>query len=146
MQAGTVQGEGRGAQHARAGMRRVEPAARAPGAGPRWAMNDIPYEAIDVDRLRGEARLFQLVAAASFVEITSELYTRNLIDYYQDDDEVIAWLRDGWQREEIQHGAALRRYVETAWPDFDWERSYGNFLAEYSELCAVERLAGSRAL
>ena len=25
---------------------------------------------------------------------------------------------------ELQHGAALRKYVETAWPDFDWEAGY----------------------
>jgi len=112
----------------------------------RWALGDIAYDAIDADRLRGEARLFQLVAAASFVEITSEIYTRNLIEYYEGDQEVIAWLEHGWQREEVQHGAALRRYVETAWPDFDWERAYGNFFAEYSALCSVERLSESRAL
>ena len=131
-------------------MRQGEEAA-APDAPPaartaRWTLGDIAYDAIDADRLRGEARLFQLVAAASFVEITSEIYTRNLIEYYEGDQEVIAWLEHGWQREEVQHGAALRRYVETAWPDFDWERAYGNFFAEYSALCSVERLSESRAL
>ena len=112
----------------------------------RWSIDDIPYDAIDAVRLRGEARLFQLVAAASFVEITSEIYTRNLVAYYRGDEDVTTWLQDGWQREEVQHGAALRRYVETAWPEFDWERAYRNFVAEYSELCAIERLSGSRAL
>lgn len=124
----------------------MQAAKRSAGSGLRWSLNDIPYDAIDADRLRDEARLFQLVAAASFVEITSEIYTRNLVEYYRGDDDVIAWLQDGWQREEVQHGAALRRYVETAWPEFDWERAYRNFLAEYSELCAVERLSESRAL
>jgi hypothetical protein len=116
------------------------------GLGLRWSIDDIPYAAVDAGRLRAEARLFQLVAAASFVEITSELYTRNLVEYYRGDDDVTAWLQTGWQREEIQHGAALRRYVETAWPEFDWARAYRNFLAEYSALCAVERLQDSRAL
>jgi hypothetical protein len=112
----------------------------------RWAIDDVPYGEIDAGRLRDETRLFELVAAASFVEITSELYTRNLVAYYHGDVEVTAWLQEGWQREEVQHGAALRRYVETAWPDFDWERAYQSFLGEYSELCAVERLSESRAL
>ncbi|HZT52166.1 MAG TPA: ferritin-like domain-containing protein [Stellaceae bacterium] len=121
-------------------------AARPNGRSPRWSLDDIPYHEIDAGRLAAEARLFQLVAAASFVEITSEIYTRNLVAYYRGDREVIDWLEDGWQREEVQHGAALRRYVETAWPSFDWERAYTNFLAEYSQLCAMERLAESRAL
>jgi hypothetical protein len=120
--------------------------ARAAGHRLRWSIEDVPFGAIDTTRVRGETRLFQLVAAASFVEITSELYTRNLVAFYRDDAEVTGWLEDGWQREEIQHGAALRRYVETAWPEFDWERAYRNFVAEYSTLCAIERLAESRAL
>ena len=139
MQAEPSHAEGRNAPNARR-------AVRAARSGPRWTLSDIRYDAIDVERLRGETRLFQLVAAASFVEITSELYTRNLVDYYRGDEDLVAWLEDGWQREEVQHGAALRPYVETAWPDFDWGRAYANFLAEYSALCAIERFAGTRAL
>ena len=41
---------------------------------------------------------------------------------------------------------ALKRYVQTAWPDFDWEAAYRLFFAEYSQCCTVEQLAGTRAL
>ncbi|MBI3196264.1 MAG: ferritin-like domain-containing protein [Rhodospirillales bacterium] len=46
----------------------------------------------------------------------------------------------------MQHGAALKRYVETAWPDFDWDAAYRNFLADYSPFCTLDRLAETRAL
>lgn len=117
-----------------------------PYAGPRWSLDDIPYERLDRDHVKDDARIFGLVAAASFVEITSETYTRNLVEFCAGDDEVVAWLNDGWQHEEVQHGAALKRYVETAWPDFDWESAYRAFVAEYDQYCKVELLAPSQAL
>ena len=61
-------------------------------------------------------------------------------------DEIVEWLESRWEREELQHGAALKRYVQTAWPDFDWEAAYKLFFAEYSQCCTVEQLAGTRAL
>ncbi len=48
--------------------------------------------------------------------------------------------------EEVQHGAALRRYVETAWPDFDWDAAYQDFLTAYAPLCTIDQLAATRAL
>jgi hypothetical protein len=51
---------------------------------------------------------------------------------YRGDDEVTAWLSQEWEPEELRHGAALRRYVETAWPEFDWNAAYRAFFAEYS--------------
>lgn len=117
-----------------------------PDRPPRWSLADVPYDRIDVASLRDNERLFQLVAAASFVEITSGTYTRNLVEFYSGDAEVIDWLEGGWQHEEVQHGNALRRYVETAWPEFDWERAYRGFFGEYEALCAVEHLAETRAL
>src|SRR5262249_22031530 len=89
---------------------------------------------------------FYVLASASFVEITSDLYTRNLVEYYRDDAEVVGWLQQGWELEEVQHGLALKRYVETAWPEFDWNLAYRNFFAEYSSLCVMDQLAPTRAL
>jgi rubrerythrin len=111
-----------------------------------WSLADIPYEAIDRARIAPDETLFNLLASASFIEITSDTYTRNLTEYCAGDTEVVDWLQHGWQREEVQHGAALRRYVETVWPDFDWETAYRAFLAEYSQFCAVDLLAPTRAL
>lgn len=69
-----------------------------------------------------------------------------LIEYYSRDDELTEWLAHSWEPEELQHGRALRRYVETAWPEFEWEAAYRNFLAEYSQYCRTEQLAPTRAL
>jgi hypothetical protein len=112
----------------------------------RWSLADIPYDDIDRSVVADDEQLFFLVAAASFIEITSDTYTRNLIEFCAGDDEVVDWLENGWQHEEVQHGAALRRYVETAWPSFDWEASYRSFHDEYMQFCAVDMLAPTRSL
>ena len=114
--------------------------------GASWSTEDIPYDTLAHDRVRDDRRLFYIVASASFVEITSDLYTHNLIDYFRHDSEVVEWLGMVWQKEELQHGDALRRYVQTAWPEFDWEAAYRGFLAEYTPLCTVDQLESTRAL
>jgi len=114
--------------------------------GPSWSVDDIPYHALATDRVRDDRRLFHILTSASFIEITSDLYTRNLVEFFQDDREIVEWLESRWEREELQHGAALKRYVQTAWPDFDWDAAYKIFFAEYSQCCTVEQLAGTRAL
>jgi hypothetical protein len=85
-----------------------------------------------------------MIAAASFVEATTHLYTQNLIDYFADDVEITAWLEAHWLPEELQHGRALRRYVELAWPDFDWEAAYQQFLPEYAAQCAHDGVEPNR--
>ena len=134
------------AENMLAGRAAVGTAPPPPNRPPRWSLADIPYDRIEVAALRDDERLFQLIVAASFIEITSDTYTRNLVEFYHGDAEIITWLEDGWQHEEVQHGKALRRYVETAWPAFDWERAYRGFFGEYEALCGVEHLAESRAL
>jgi hypothetical protein len=114
--------------------------------GATWSLADIPYQALEHDRVRGDTQLFYTVATASFVEITSDLYTRNLVAFFAGDPEIVDWLQRGWEREELQHGAALRRYVETAWPDFDWESAYRRFMDEFTQFCSVDQLAPTRAL
>ena len=111
-----------------------------------WSIEDIPYRSIARDEVRDDRRLFYILAAASFIEITSDLYTRNLVEFFRHDSEVAGWLERVWVREELQHGAALKRYVETAWPDFDWEGAYRSFVSDYGQLCTSDRLASTRAL
>ncbi|NUU04478.1 ferritin-like domain-containing protein [Herbaspirillum robiniae] len=110
-----------------------------------WAVEDIDFTCIDVERVRKDEDLFYLVACASFIESGSDLYTHNLVEYYRGDAEVEGWLRGQWEREELQHGAALRAYVLHVWPEFDWERAYRGFLDEYSGYCKVELLEPTRA-
>ena len=50
--------------------------------GASWSADDIPYDALARDRVRDDMHLFYTVASASFIEITSDLYTYNLIDAY----------------------------------------------------------------
>lgn len=114
--------------------------------GAAWTVQDIPYHEVDRELMRDQTELFYIIAAASFVEITSDLYTRNLVDFYEGDAEIADWLANFWEHEEVQHGIALKRYVQAAWPDFDWERAYRGFFEEYSRLCLVENLAANRAL
>ncbi len=111
-----------------------------------WTVDDIPYEQVDREIMRDQTELFYIITAASFIEITSDLYTKNLIEFYDGDEEIADWLANYWEREEVQHGLALKRYVQAAWPDFDWERAYRNFFDDYSTVCKIENLAESRAL
>jgi hypothetical protein len=114
--------------------------------GTSWSIQDIPYEMLMRERVHDDQRLFYILASASFIEITSDLYTHNLVAFFSGDREVVEWLERSWEIEERQHGAALKRYVQMAWPDFDWEAAYRSFFADYSRLCTVEQLAGTRAL
>ncbi len=114
--------------------------------GASWSIDDIPFDLLERDQVQDDERLFYLLASASFIEITSDLYTDMLVDFFRGDDEVVDWLEGSWKQEEMQHGAALKRYVQTAWPDFDWEAVYRDFLAAYSQLCTVDQLAASRSL
>src|SRR5471032_3511017 len=117
-------------------------------AGASWSIDDIPYRLLvrgqGRDLVHDDERLFYLLASASFIEITSDLYTANLVEFCRHDGEIVDWLERYWQKEELQHGAALKRYVETAWPEFDWDAAYRGFLDEYARLCTVEQLAATR--
>lgn len=112
----------------------------------RWTLDDIAWHAIDRDAVSRDEMLFYLVTTASFIETATDTYARNLIEYYEGDPEVPMWLDQHWQHEELQHGKALKRYAQTAWPNFDWEQVYRDFFAEFSANCKVEALEASRCL
>lgn len=111
-----------------------------------WSVDAIPYHRLERARVELDTQLFYLLSSASFIEITSDLYTRNLVELFGDDRETVDWLKQGWEPEELQHGVALKRYVQTAWPDFDWDAAYRSFFAEFSRCCSVENLAPNPAL
>jgi len=119
--------------------------ARYPGNAP-WSVEAIPYHTLERERVKDDVLLLYVVAAASFVEITADVYTRYIADYFRGDAEVVGWLERAWDSEEMQHGQALRRYVETAWPHFDWERAYQGFLGDFMRYCSIEQLEATRAL
>lgn len=128
----------------RAVVDRQAAANRRPGEQ-RWSLDDIPWHAIRHDAIGQSEELFYLVASASLMESATDLYTENLIDFFAGDDEVTSWLKHHWLPEELQHGRALRRYVEAAWPGFDWEAVNQRFLEEFKPLCN-EALEPARSL
>jgi hypothetical protein len=90
--------------------------------------------------------LFYMVTSASFVESATDVYTRNLVDFYADDPAMAEWLTQHWEPEELQHGRALKRYVQLAWPFFDWDAVYAAFLEEFSAKCVEDGLESSAGL
>ena len=115
-----------------------------PASRQRWSLDSIDWRAIRSDGDAEPDALFYLVAAASFIESTTDRYTANLIARFAGDAEITAWLERHWLPEELQHGVALRRYVEIAWPDFDWDRVYRSFLEEFSAYCGADGLEPTR--
>ena len=117
----------------------------APAALP-WRLEDIDLAAIDRSRIDDEDTLFFLLATSSFVESASDLYTRNLSEYYSEEPEVVRWLNRNWEHEELQHGRALRAYLQALWPDFDWESANRDFFADYGARCTLDEFEPTRGL
>ncbi|MFV9474276.1 ferritin-like domain-containing protein [Advenella sp. RU8] len=111
-----------------------------------WSLDNVPYHDIDITAVRSREDLFYLVAGASFIEIAADLYTDNLIEYFNDQPEIMQWLVDYWKFEETRHGHVLRDYTKHVWPEFDWDRAYASFYADYSVQCTQEALEPSRCL
>lgn len=105
-----------------------------------WSLDDIPLDRVEIGRVRPQEELFLLLAGASFVETGSDLYTRNLLEQFHGDTEVSCWLTNHWEPEELQHGRALRAYVNCVWPEFDWQIAFAAFFADYSRGCTTEGL------
>jgi rubrerythrin len=117
-----------------------------PAATPRhWSLEDIPWATLDRDRVARNEAVFYMVATASLMESATDLYTANLIEFFGGDGEIGSWLQDFWLAEELQHGKALRRYVESAWPDFPWPAVRDAFVEEFRPFCD-EALEPARGL
>ncbi|HHD77471.1 MAG TPA: ferritin-like domain-containing protein, partial [Campylobacteraceae bacterium] len=104
----------------------------------------IDYDTIDKSALTENDFLFTLVTIASFIEITSDIYEKNLVTYYEGDETVTGWPTNVWEPEEIQHGKALRKYVTTVWPHFDWDGAYAKFREAYGALCTIDEFQPTR--
>jgi hypothetical protein len=116
------------------------------GIRQRWTLDDIPWESIDRQAAAADELLFYLVVGASFVESATDVCSSKLIDCYAGDDQIVAWLGQRWEPEELQHGRALRRYVECVWPELDWWTRYQHFHAEFSCRFGDARLEASLCL
>ncbi len=115
-------------------------------ATPSWQLENIDFSRFDADKARADEDLLCLICASSFIESGSDLYTRNLVTHYQGDEEVQSWLREHWEPEELQHGRALATYMCHAWPGFDWDRAFADFMDEYRTVCTTEQLESRRGL
>lgn len=113
---------------------------------PAWRLEDIDLGAVDLEAARADEALVLLLAAASFVESAAHVYAANLVRHFEAHPGVARWLVEQWEPEELQHGRALRAYVELVWPDYRWERAYEAFFAEYRALCGPQALEPRPAL
>ncbi|NML33592.1 ferritin-like domain-containing protein [Paraburkholderia antibiotica] len=111
-----------------------------------WRIEDIDLTRIDRQKAAANDDLLLLLCAASFIESGTDLYTSNLSTFFNDDPEVSAWLNNEWEHEEMQHGRALKTYINYVWPEFDWDTAFRNFMSEYSLTCSVEGFEKTRAL
>ncbi len=111
-----------------------------------WSLQHIDFDRIIPERVRDDETLFFVLCSASFVESGSDVYTRNLVSYYHDDPDLSRWLNEHWEPEELQHGRALRAYVERIWPEFDWSSAFHHFFEEYSKRCTVAEFEATQAL
>ncbi len=111
----------------------------------RWHYEDIDYSKVNAKSVHEYNFLFYLITSASFIEITSDVYEKNLAYFYSDNPEVVEWLANVWEPEELQHGKALRKYVQHAWPEFDWESAYKRFRDEYLPLCTLDEFQPTKA-
>jgi len=107
---------------------------------------DIDYTSINIAKVKENRFLFHLLTIASFIEIASETYAKNLSEYYHENPEAVAWLNDTWEKEEVQHGNALKTYVSCVWPEFPWQKAYDRFLQLYLPLCRVDALQPTQGL
>lgn len=110
----------------------------------RWRLEELDFSALDAAKVQARDDIFLLVCSASFVESGADVYAQNLVDYFAGDAEAGEWLDAHWMAEELQHGRALKAYVQQVWPDFDWDGAYADFFAEYSKLCTTDELEPTR--
>jgi hypothetical protein len=111
-----------------------------------WTLESIDFSRIEMERIRHDHDLVSMLCASAFVESGSDLYTDNLVRYFDGDSEVQDWLREHWEPEELQHGRALSAYVRHVWPELDWDAAFASFFAEYSATCTLDALERTRGL
>ena len=107
-----------------------------------WTLDDIPWERFDRSRLDPE--MVKIAKAACMVEHHSADYGTYLCGVFHDDPAFCAAAR-AWAKEEVRHGAVLRRYAELADPEFDFDGAFARFVAGHEiDTGARESIRGSR--
>jgi len=111
----------------------------------RWHYEDIDYNLVNKEAIKNIDFLFYLITSASFIEITSDVYEKNLAQFYKDNQTLVGWLENVWEPEELQHGKALKKFVNTVWPEFNWERAYERFKKYYLPHCTLDEFQPTKA-
>lgn len=115
-------------------------------AGQHWTLEELPWGEIRRDAIVDEEELFYLITTASFTKTTVGFYVHDLARYFSAFPEVANWLERDWQQLELQHASALKRYIQTVWPEFDWDSAYEFFLNEFAAATQDRVLAPNRSL
>jgi hypothetical protein len=107
-----------------------------------------PRESSEQNRLRALVRFngltFHSLAAASFVETAAPRQAGRLLQACG--PELAAWLEQVWWPRRAELGRELRQYIETIWPEFEWNGAYEEFTGAYRPFAGVAGQAGGTAL
>lgn len=71
------------------------------------SLQDIDFNCINVESVRGNEVLFFILCASSYVESGSHLYANNLIHFFDGNSILQDWLTEHWEPEELEHGRIL---------------------------------------
>jgi hypothetical protein len=94
-----------------------------------------PRESSEQTRLRALVRFnglaFHSLAAASFLETAAPRQAGRLVQACAGRPDLAAWLEQVWWPRRAALGRQLRDYIETTWPEFDWNGAYEEFADAY---------------
>ena len=108
-----------------------------------WTLEEIPWDRFDPSKV--DARMLEVVKAASMVEANGGDYATYLCNVFPDDP-VFQEAAKAWAEEEEQHGEALARWAELADPTFNFEQSFQRFTEGFRlPLDATQSVRGSRS-
>ncbi len=110
--------------------------------GQHWTLDDIAWRSFDPGRV--DPDILVAIKAASLIEGHSDDYVAYMCGIFHDDPDFRREIAR-WGSEELQHGAALRRWAEIADPDWDFEAAFQRFRRGHVlPLDATESVRGSR--
>ena len=81
-------------------------------------------------RLNG--MMFYCIAVASFFETVVPLDTARLLKLSEGHADARLWLEQVWLPQRTGHGRLFRDYIQTIWPEFDWNSAYEEFRDAWS--------------
>lgn len=93
--------------------------------------------------VRFNGLMFFNLAAASFLETAVPLHVNRLNLAFAAHPEFGLWMEQVWWPQRAERGRRLRQYIESTWPEFDWNAAYHEFYQTYRPQSGLEgRRAG----